>query len=101
MHTRKDMWFTKLIVQKTWIVITASLVFIVLFTSLCIALGGFELSEETDRDYLIWDSKPAKDWDKYELAKEVIQTNYPNGLQPLRTTFTRDWYTTLMFECKD
>jgi predicted RND superfamily exporter protein len=100
-HTSKDMWFTKLIVQKTWIVLVLSVIFIIFITVLCIALGGFELSEEHSRDYLVWDSKIVQEWDMYELAKEAIQTNYANGIQPLRTTVMDTWVTSVTFECSD
>ena len=100
-HLSRDMWFTKLIVTKTWLVLLLSVSFILLMTFLCVVLGGFELSDEHDRDYLVWDDKLVKEWDMLELGKERIQTNYAGGIQPLRTTTIDDWTTSITFECKN
>ena len=64
-------------------------------------LGGFDLSDEHDRDYLVWDSSMVKEWDMLELGREKVQTNYPNGIQPLRTSVIDDWVTSVTFECTD
>jgi len=63
--------------------------------------GGFELSDGHDRDFLVWDSQVMKDWDKLELAKEKVSTNFPNNIQPLRTSVIKNWVTSLTFECKE
>ncbi|CAI2362894.1 unnamed protein product [Moneuplotes crassus] len=100
-HLGKDNWFTKFIVQKTWIVVLATIVFAIVMTVTCIALGGFELSDEHDRDYMVWDSIQMKNWDMLELSKEAVQTNYAGGIQPLRTTSIDKWTTSITFECKN
>jgi len=94
----KDMWFTKLIVQKTWIIPTISAIFMVSMTILTILLGGFDLSDEHDRDYLVWSHQTVKDWDKLELAKEAVNTNFPDNIQPLRTSVIQSWVTSVTFE---
>jgi len=100
-HTMKDNFYTKIMVQKPWIIMTSTCVIIFLFTVICIALGGFELTDETTRDYLLWDSSLVQDWDKFELAKEALQTNYPDEVQPLRVSTEDTWTTSITFECSD
>ena len=94
----KDMWFTKLIVQKTWIIPSISAAFMISITFLAFLLGGFELSDEHDRDYLVWSHQTVKDWDKLELAKESVNTNFPDNIQPLRTSVIQSWVTSVTFE---
>jgi hypothetical protein len=94
----KDLWYTKLIVQKTWIIILVSIVLSFILAILCIVLGGFEMAEDHDREVMIWSSKQVQEWDMLELAKEKVQTNYPDGVQPLRTTVMRKWLTSVTFE---
>ena len=101
LHLSKDMWFTKLIVTKGWLIILIAVSFILLMTILSVVLGGFELSDEHERDYLVWDDKMVKDWDKLELAKEKVNTNFPGEIQPLRTSVITDWVTSVTFECTD
>lgn len=100
-HVGRKLWFSKILVHYTWVVITLSLAFIIILTILTVALGGFDLADQGNRDYLIWDAKEVEEYDMLELTKEKIQTNYPNGIQPLRTTSMQEWTTSVMFECKD
>ena len=95
-----DLWFTKLLVKRTWWVIISSVVFAFLCASLTIAFGGFTMSADHDRTFLVWSAKQVKEWDMLELASEKVQTNYPNGIQPLRTTVMRKWATSITYDCE-
>ena len=97
----KDMWFTKLIVTRTWIVPTVTGIIMFSLVVLNFILGGFALSDEHDRDFQVWSSQVMKNWDKLELAKEKVSTNFPDNIQPLRTSVIRNWVTSLTFECTD
>jgi len=97
----KDMWFTKLLVKKTWLIILISVVLALILSIISFVLGGFDMSEDHQRNFLLWNSKQVKEWDMLELANEKVQTNYANGLQPLRTTTKFDWYTSVTFECSN
>jgi len=97
----KDMWMTKLIVNRTWILLLVAVILSVLLSALSFGLGGFNMTDDHNRNFLIWNSKQVKEWDMLELANEKVQTNYENGLQPLRTTTKFDWYTSVTFECSN
>jgi hypothetical protein len=94
----KNIWFSRILVQYTSVVLVISLVLALVFSVIAIALGGFELSEDHERNYMIWSSKQVQEWDMLELAIEKVQTNYPDGVQPLRTTIMNDWTTSVTFE---
>lgn len=93
------MWLTKIIVKKTWLILTITIVFALLVSVLAFIFGGFKITEDNNRDYLVWSSQLVKDWDMLELAKEAVQTNYADGIQPLRTTVMYSWVTSVTFEC--
>jgi len=61
-------------------------------------MGAMESTQESDRDYLVWDAKPVQEFDMQYLAQEAVQTDYPGGIQPLRTTVDYASTTYLIFE---
>jgi hypothetical protein len=72
-----------------------------IMTSVIYATNAMQNSEEHRRDYLVWSSKLVQQYDMQYLAEEKVQTNYPNGIQPLRTTTNEVFTTFIIYECHD
>lgn len=63
-------WLTKAFVNKTWIVITTCGIIFFICTIITITQKHLEMSENGDRDYLIWSNSRVEDYDIYEKIKE-------------------------------
>ena len=100
-HLGRPLWFSKLIVRKTWLVLTIVLSISVIVSVIALALGAGNLSPTNTRDYLVWSDKRAKEYDIIELATEQLVTNGSNSIQPLRSLTNREWTTSVTFECSD
>ena len=98
-HLGRPLWFSKLIVRKTWLVLTITLSISVILSVVALALGAGTLSPNNTRDYLVWSDKKVKEYDMIELATEKLVTDYPNSIQPLRSLTNDEWTTSVTFEC--
>jgi hypothetical protein len=63
-----------------------------------IVTGSMNLTDEHYRDYLVWENEIVQEFDMMALTEEKIQTNYADGIQPLRTTTNYEYTTSIMYE---
>ena len=98
-HLGRPLFFSKLIVRKTWLVLTITFTISLILSVFAIAFGAGQISEGGEREYYVWSDKKVKDFDMLELATEKLVTDYPNGLQPVRTYVYGEWATSVTFEC--
>ena len=67
--------------------------------SLVVFITGVVIPAEAYyRDFLVWDSKQVKEYDAHRLSIEAVQTNYDDGIQPLRITENEAERTYITFE---
>lgn len=98
LHASRPFFFSTLIVNAPFIVLFSSLAIMVVLTIITIATGSMENTPEHRRDFLVWDSTPVKEYDMQYLAEEKVQTNYPGGVQPLRSTTNEISTTFLIYQ---
>lgn len=63
------MWLTNQYVDRTWVMLLANCLFFIICIVVVAAAGLFSLSENEDRDYLIWNDPKVI---TYDLKEEMF-----------------------------
>ena len=58
------------------------------------------LSENTHRDYLVWDSERVHGLDLETLIEQELEQAAPGGQHPVRARVHKDWVTNIIYESR-
>ena len=97
-HASRPLLISRLIVKYPILVLLFTLLVYGTFTAVVIRTNATNLDDAHYRDYLVWGDPIVNNFDLMVLASEDVQTDYPNDLQPLRTTVENRYTTSLLFE---
>ena len=100
-HASRPLLISRLIVKFPIVVLIFTLLVYGTFTAVVIYTKADALDNAHYRDYLVLGDPIVNNFDLMVLASEDAQTDYPDHLQPLRTTVENIYTTSLLFECGD
>ena len=66
------MAITNLMVDKPCTVMIVTFIILFIFSGIAQAAGFFELKEQNNRDFLIWDDTRTIAWDKQVIAEDLL-----------------------------
>jgi len=89
-------------VEKPCWFIVGGYLFLFIMGALAAGLEYFELNENTQRDFLIWDNERTEAWDRMVVAEEfILDGGGGDEDKPLRLTQVQDWNPLILYRARD
>lgn len=85
------MKLTSLFVERPICVLTTGMIILLIISLISNRQGFFELTEQNNRDFLVWDHQKVIDWDKQVAGREAILAAQGQDKKPIRIQNTRTW----------
>jgi hypothetical protein len=81
----KPLWIANQFVIRPCTVLSIGFVSLLVIAFITNELGYFEMNEQGNRDFLIWDNDIVIDWDMRNLGRDFIEKYDGGDKKPLRT----------------
>lgn len=95
----KPFWLAKVFVKYPWIVVSVMWVLILIVFAITGIFQLFVLSDNSERDYLVWGDYRVQNWDMRDLAQEDMDEAIAGSQQSLQVNQPDQWATSLFFTC--
>jgi hypothetical protein len=88
-------------IDKPCHIIVGGLIFLFILGGISFGLGYFDMNDQTERDFLIWDNEVTIAYDKMLLGEEYLLKQEGSAAAPLQLTPKKQWNPILIYESAD